>query len=249
MIGIYGIRNKETNKIYVGQSKHIEKRWKGHIRELKKETHRNKHLFNSFKLHGEGCFEFLVLEECEESELDVKEEAWINKFPRELVYNQNLHIVDVRGENNPFYGKMHSDSSKSKMSAWKKENFKGDKNPNFGKRWSFENRVKNALKHPLTKLSKEDVLKIKDMIIEGRLEDKEMAEIFNVSRTVITRICNGTRWGNITGGKIRSERRGQRNIGKKFSEERKEKIRKAITGIKRSEETKKKISMSKRRKK
>lgn len=35
----------------------------------------------------------------------------------------------------------------------------------------------------------------------------------------------------------------------KFSDETKDKIRKVITGIKRSEETKKKISMSKRRKK
>jgi group I intron endonuclease len=247
MVGIYGIKNKKTNKIYVGQSKNIQKRWKTHMTELKNEKHRNKHLLNSFKIHGEDCFEFLVLEECEELELDAKEEEWINKFPKELVYNQNMHIVDLRGKNNPFYGKTHNENSKKKMSIWKRENFKGDKNPNFGKKWPFEKRVKNAFKHPGTKLSKKDVLKIKDMIIEGKLEDKEIASIFNVGRTVVTRICNGTRWGNITGGKIKSERRGQRNIGKKFSDETKDKIRKAITGIKRSEETKKKISMSKRR--
>lgn len=249
MIGIYGIKNKETDRIYVGQSKHIEQRWKSHIRELKKEKHGNSHLLNSFKIHGECCFEFLVLEECKESELDAKEEAWINKFPRELLYNQNLNIINLRGKNNPFYGKTHSEYSKNKMSVWKTENFKGDKNPNFGKRWSFENRLKNSLKHPSTKLNKEDVLKIKEMLVEGALKDEEIAKIFNVQRTVITRICNGTRWSNITGGRIKSERRGQRNIGKKCSEQQKEKIRKAITGIKRSEETKKKISMSKRRNK
>jgi ABC-type phosphate/phosphonate transport system substrate-binding protein len=58
------------------------------------------------------------------------------------------------------------------------------------------------------------------------------------------------RWATITGGPIVCyERRGLKNIGKKMTEEQKEKIRKAITGIKRSRETKKKISMSKRRKK
>jgi len=136
------------------------------------------------------------------------------------------------------------------MSIWKKENFKGDKNPNFGKKWSFENRVKNALKHPKTKLKKEDVLKIKDMLIKGDLKDEEIAKIFKIGRHVITRICNGTRWSNITGGKIiEHERRGLRNIGKTMPEEQRDKIRKAITGIKRSEETRKKISDSKRRKK
>jgi group I intron endonuclease len=249
MIGIYGIKNTLSNKIYVGQSKKIAQRWKAHIRELRDNKHRNKHLLRSFNLYGEESFEFLVLEECEESELNIKEEEWINKFPRELVYNQNIHIVDLRGENNPFYGKKHNLDSKEKMSTWKQQNFKGDKNPNFGKRWSFENRVKNSLKHPQTKLGKEDVLNIKDMLVQGELKDEEIAKIFNVSRTVITRICNGTRWANITGGKIRSERRGLRNIGTHFSKERKEKIRKAITGTKRSEETKKKISISKRRKK
>jgi len=160
MTGIYGIKNTLNNKIYIGQSKNINKRWKTHIRQLRKNRHYNKHLLSSFNNNGEGSFEFLVLEECKESDLNTKEEEWINKFPRELVYNQKMHIVDLSGENNPFYGKRHNLKSKEKMSNWKKENFKGDGNPNFGKRWSFENRVKNSLKHPQTKLKKEDVLKM-----------------------------------------------------------------------------------------
>jgi len=103
MIGIYGIRNKNSNKIYVGQSKRMKKRWKDHIRDLKSEKHCNSHLLNSFKKYGEDCFEFLVLEECEESELNAKEEEWINRFSKDLVYNQNMHILDLKGEHNPFY--------------------------------------------------------------------------------------------------------------------------------------------------
>jgi hypothetical protein len=132
------------------------------------------------------------------------------------------------------------------MSEWKKENFLGEKNPNFGKRWTLEQKKKNVLKHPKTKLTEKDVIKIKKILLEGNLKDQEIANKFGVNRTVITRISNGKRWATITGGPVISyERRGFKNIGKKMSQEQKEKIRKALTGLIRSEETRKKISMSK----
>lgn len=216
MIGIYGIKNKKTNKIYIGQSIKIEKRWDQHKRELRSGKHYNEYLLNSFNKYGENCFDFLILEECLESELNFKEEEWINKFSKTDLYNQNFHIFDLRGFNNPFYGKKHTKESKEKMSKWKSKNFVGEKNPNFGKKWSFENRVKNTLKHPQTKLNKENVLKIKDLLIEGKLKDADIAKIFNVSRTVVTRIASGDRWSNVTGGKILDrERRGLRLKGTK----------------------------------
>ena len=109
--------------------------------------------------------------------------------------------------------------------------------------------IKNTIKHPQTKLNIDNVLEIKELLLAGKLNDKEIAQQYNVSRTVITRIANGTRWANITGGPIiNSERRGLRNIGKFRSDETKLKIKNAITGIKRSEITKEKISKSKLKK-
>ena len=43
MIGIYKIENKVNGKIYIGQSVNIENRWKQHMRELNKSSHK-KHL-------------------------------------------------------------------------------------------------------------------------------------------------------------------------------------------------------------
>jgi group I intron endonuclease len=215
--------------------------------ELRKNKHSNEHLAKSFNKYGEDNFEFLILEECKKEELNEKEEKWIDSFPRKSLYNINFYITNLRGERNPFFGKKHKSESKKKMSSWKKKNFIAENNPNFGKKWTEEQKKRNALNHPATKLSEQDVLKIKKFILEGILNDKEIATKFNVNRTVVTRISNGTRWANVTGGKVISrERRGIKNIGKKMPEEQKEKIRKAITGLKRSEETKKKISMSKR---
>lgn len=41
MIGIYMIRNKTTNKVYIGQSTDISLRWKDHKSLLNKGTHHN----------------------------------------------------------------------------------------------------------------------------------------------------------------------------------------------------------------
>lgn len=248
MIGIYGIKNKINEKIYVGQSIKIENRYSRHMMELKKNKHPNKHLCNSYKKYGKECFELLILEECKKEELNIKEEKWINNFPKGKLYNKNFYITDLSGDKNPFFGKKHKFESKKKMSNWKKENYLGEKNPNFGKRWTIQQKKINVLRNTKTKLTEENVMEIKDLLLDGKLKDKEIANKFGISRTVVTRISNGTRWANITGGKIiGKERRGLRNIGKKMSEDQKEKIRKAITGIRRSEETKDKISISKRR--
>ncbi len=128
--------------------------------------------------------------------------------------------------------------------------YAGEKNPNYGKRWTKEEKITGTLNHPKTKLNESKVLEIKEMLLNGLLDDLAIANKFGVSRTVITRIANGTRWANITGGPIiLFERRGKRNIGKHRSLETKTKIKNAITGIKRSEETKIKISESKKGKK
>lgn len=97
--------------------------------------------------------------------------------------------------------------------------------------------------YEIWKSHKNDLLRKK---LQNSYNKKEIANIFEVSRTVITRICNGTRWFHITGGKIiKSERRGLRNIVKPRSESFKIKIRKKLSGRNLSQETKNKISKSK----
>ena len=147
------------------------------------------------------------------NELNIKEEKWINNFPKNKLYNKNFYITDLSGDKNPFFGKKHKLESKKKMSNWKKENYLGEKNPNFGKRCTNEQKKINVLKNSKTKLKEKDVIEIKNLLLEGSLKDKEIASKFGVNRTVITRISNGKRWTTITGGAIISnERRGLKNI-------------------------------------
>lgn len=61
--GIYTITNKETGKLYIGESLDIYRRWhKEHIPKLRKNLHYNNGLQSDFNKYGEENFEFEILE-------------------------------------------------------------------------------------------------------------------------------------------------------------------------------------------
>ena len=78
--GIYMILNKANNKIYIGQSVDVNQRWKQHKADLRHKNHENKHLINSWHKYGEESFEFILLCECEESQLNTMEQYYIFCF-------------------------------------------------------------------------------------------------------------------------------------------------------------------------
>ena len=89
-IGIYKITNIENNKCYIGQSKHIEKRWCEHINESKL-THRKCSyypLYIDMRLYGLDAFRFEIVEMCSEDNLIDKECYWIGYYKPE--YNQTI---------------------------------------------------------------------------------------------------------------------------------------------------------------
>lgn len=75
--GIYMIQNKVNNKIYIGQAVDIADRWGKHKAGLRGNYHDNTHLQRSWNKYGEDNFEFTILLECEESDLNMYEEYYI----------------------------------------------------------------------------------------------------------------------------------------------------------------------------
>lgn len=61
MIGIYIIKCKANNKVYIGQSIDIKNRIRGHKYALRKGIHSNSHLQNAFNQYGESEFIFEIL--------------------------------------------------------------------------------------------------------------------------------------------------------------------------------------------
>ncbi|KKL22270.1 hypothetical protein LCGC14_2437140, partial [marine sediment metagenome] len=68
--GIYYIRHKDSQKVYVGSSVNCYHRIKSqHLAKLRKGIHTNPHLQAAFRKYGEKAFEYFVVEECEEEEM------------------------------------------------------------------------------------------------------------------------------------------------------------------------------------
>ena len=77
MVGIYKITNQINNKVYVGQSSCIERRWAEHLYYSENEQTL---LQRAFKKYGITNFKFEVLEECEPQNLNEREIYWINFY-------------------------------------------------------------------------------------------------------------------------------------------------------------------------
>jgi len=94
--GIYAIKNKLNNKLYIGKSINIYERMRQHINYLNKSSkNENRHLINSWLKNGRNNFEYIVLEDVipNDNLLKEKELYWILKLDtlnKEKGYNLRL---------------------------------------------------------------------------------------------------------------------------------------------------------------
>lgn len=75
--GIYRIENLINHQNYIGQSVDIYKRWQDHIWALNNKYHNNKHLTRAWHKYKEQNFQFTIIEQCNEDELNEREIYWI----------------------------------------------------------------------------------------------------------------------------------------------------------------------------
>lgn len=93
--GIYAIKNKINDKIYIGSSNNIGHRWNTHLSQLSNDKHHNDHLQNSWNYYGGEFFDFTIQEECSVDLLDFKEEFWIEFYKswnQEFGYNISRYV-------------------------------------------------------------------------------------------------------------------------------------------------------------
>lgn len=88
--GIYQIRNRVNNKVYVGSAFNIHQRWACHLSLLTNGKHKNKHLQNAWNKYESSNFCYEILEEVDKPFLIEREQFWIDKkraYEREWGYN------------------------------------------------------------------------------------------------------------------------------------------------------------------
>ncbi len=129
--GIYGIFCNASKKIYVGQSKNIANRWRGHISLLRGNKSHSPKLQKSWNEYGEKSHLFFIIKNT--TDLDKEEQFLISalnpqlndspftkgfKHTKETKEKMKRNHANVSGRNNPMYG----------------IKLIGDKNPMFGRK-------------------------------------------------------------------------------------------------------------------
>lgn len=144
--GIYIIKNKLNNKVYIGKSVNITQRLIAHKHNLTKivrdKRSTNRYLYNAVQKYGWSNFECSVLEE-------------ITNVNDKLLLNRELYWIDYYNSTNSQYGyNLRRDSStkcivhedtKSLISSLNK----GKNNPNFNNKWTSD------MKLSMSKIAKE----------------------------------------------------------------------------------------------
>jgi group I intron endonuclease len=113
--------------------------------------------------------------------------------------------ASMKGENNPFYGRTHSEETIIKIKETLVGKMDGEKNPFYGKQHSEESRRKISTslvgtqvgeKHSRAKLTEKDVLEIRAAVQRG-ISRSALAKQYNVGVTAIDKIVRKQTWKHI----------------------------------------------------
>jgi group I intron endonuclease len=207
---IYKTTNLINGKIYVGQDSKNNPKYLGSGIALN----------NAIKKYGKENFKKEILENCiDKKDMDEKEIYWIDKLDarnKDIGYNitkggdgclgcSNKGIIftkehkdnisknhhDVSGENNPMFGKTHSDAVKLKL-----------KNINLGKKASEKTKAKmsekrKGEKNSKAKLTEQQVLMIRDLYFVNGVSQKDLAIKFQVQDACVFKIVTYRTWKHI----------------------------------------------------
>lgn len=89
--GVYKILNIVNNKVYIGQSVNIRKRWNNH-KSIRQSS--NLPLYVDMRRYGIDNFEISIIEVCKRADLDAKEKYWISYYDS---YNPNIGYNSTSG--------------------------------------------------------------------------------------------------------------------------------------------------------
>lgn len=78
--GIYKITNKISGRFYIGKSNNIERRFSEHKSPNEWVRNPNKNMYLDMIRYGLNNFEFEIIEECSEKDLNERERYWIDKL-------------------------------------------------------------------------------------------------------------------------------------------------------------------------
>jgi len=119
--GVYRIRNKVNDKVIIGSSVRIERRWWEYTSGLNKGNYENDHLQKSWNKYGKDSFEFTIIEECPEDKLIEREDYWI-AFYDSMNGDKGYNLQGADRQKNSRKGFKHSEETKRRIGLASKGN-------------------------------------------------------------------------------------------------------------------------------
>lgn len=225
--GIYKITCLENGRFYIGSAKNFKKRWSRHLNDLRNNKHDNVHLQRAYNKYGRDGFSFEVVEECDIGDLLILEQFYLDELkPYEGGFNIGKSVSG--GDNLTHHPRRNEVIENIKRAVLKRnENMSeddrklrwsrlGDKNYNYGNRWTIE------MKENMSRLMKE---KYKSGYVGFRKKGSTNADLYGkeIAEDISKKLSI-----------IASKRIGDKNpfFGKSHTEESREKIRKKSIGRK-----------------
>ena len=169
--GIYVIDNYEEDKVYVGQSVNIEKRWRRHLGDLRRGNHPNRYMQRTYDKYGEGVFGLYVIEYCSEEELNEKEIYHIERLGS--VSSENGYNMRLGGNSGGF---IVDPETLLNMSNKTIEYFEDP-----------ENRIRHMYR--CSTLSKDEIYELKIRLYNNE-SVKDIADIMNISEGIVSHTKN-----------------------------------------------------------
>lgn len=105
--GIYKISNVQNGHFYIGSSSNIGKRITQHLTDLRKNKHHSPYLQRAWNKYKEDNFEFSLVEECDSSDLLVREQYYLDTLLPS--YNVSMDAIS------PMKGRTHSPKTLEKI--------------------------------------------------------------------------------------------------------------------------------------
>ena len=222
--GIYKITNFVTNKVYIGSSKNIPRRWAYHKTGLKHNKHANPHLQDSYNRYGD-TFSYEVVLYCDERDLLLFEQRCLDVYWDGGVQCYNISKDALA----PMSGRKYSEATKLRYSIERKGKQKseeareniaigqightlsaesrqkisdansGSNHPRFGKTISDQNRLSLTL--AVQGMASYAAKLTDDQVREIFISEEPgvaLAKKYGISPSIVCCIRKGKRWKHVT---------------------------------------------------
>jgi group I intron endonuclease len=220
--GIYEIRSKVDDKVYIGSSINVRNRLKSHCSYLRRGKHFNAHLQAAWEKHGADNFVLRLIVVCAPKDLLLFEQSIVDGYKANDPahgYNKRVVVESMagcklseehkrkiaasvpRGEAHMYFGQRLSDAAYAEAAALKKAN--GLTSEHRAKiSASGRGKKKPNNKHGGTlevilkrsKLTPQSAAEIRALYAAGGVTQADLAAKFGVCRPSISHVVNGKSW-------------------------------------------------------